>query len=392
MAIYIEADVSSKRLTQINDIRVIKMEIQLTNNRYETLPFTYFLVDRELKILSASEVAFSQFHHIDHFLNIVEIESRSKAVRFLLEAPSIQRFELILKTKMNPSSVFDVYVQYEGKDHIHLFCLNKDEELKMVQQEIQRLEQQLLSANLLLVEKKAELENSLQEVSDLVMKNENLATVGKLAASIAHEIRNPLTTVKGFIQLLKPYLTDVGKGEYVDIAIDELNRANDIIYEFLNASKPSNPVKERVLLSKLLSDVMLLCESESILQNCKITYKPSKQDVLVYLDVKQLKQVLINLLKNAMDAIDEIPNKNEGHIHIYTKQFAQSVEIYIEDNGKGIEEEVIPRLFVPFFTTKSKGTGIGLAVCAKIIEAHAGKIEVDSNVGKGTTFKIVLPL
>ncbi|MBM7702123.1 ATP-binding protein [Metabacillus iocasae] len=367
------------------------MEMQAVFNRYETIPFSYFLLDRNLDILSVSKHTLKQFYEVEHFLDLIDIGSQRKARKFLLETPSLYKIELNLRTKSNPYSLFDVYTQYE-QDHIHLFCINKDDDLREIQNVMRTLELDLMNSNMLLVEKKAELEKALQEIREAAIKNDNLATVGKLAASIAHEIRNPLTTVKGFIQLLKPHLVAIGKEEYADIAIDEINRANDIIYEFLNASKPSPPIKQTISLSKIINDIVLLYEGEATMNNCVLSYKATKHDVLINIDVKQVKQVLLNVIKNAIDAILESSNKQNGQVFLYTFQCDRYIEIYIQDNGKGMDEKVIQKLFMPFFTTKEKGTGIGLSVCHKIIEAHDGKIEVESHVGKGSIFKITLPL
>ncbi|WP_162596020.1 ATP-binding protein [Bacillus sp. CGMCC 1.16541] len=367
------------------------MEMQAIFNRYETIPFSYFLLDKNLDVVSVSKHTLKHFHRAEHFLDLVDMGSQRKARRFLLETPSLYKIELNLYTKTNPFSLFDVYAQYE-QDYIHLFCINKDDDLREIQKVMRALELDLMNSNMLLVEKKAELEKALQEIREAAIKNDNLATVGKLAASIAHEIRNPLTTVKGFIQLLKPHLVAMGKEEYANIAIDEIDRANDIIYEFLNASKPSPPMKQTISLSKLLNDIVLLYEGEAIMNNCLLSYESTKHDVLISVDVKQIKQVLLNVIKNAIDAILESHNKQHGQVMLYTIQHDRHVTIYIQDNGKGMSEEVIQKLFMPFFTTKAKGTGIGLSVCAKIIEAHEGEIEVESVDGKGSTFKITLPL
>ncbi len=135
--------------------------------------------------------------------------------------------------------------------------------------------------------------------------SDQLATMGQLAAGIAHEIRNPLTTVKGFIQLIKPYLSEIGKEEYAAIAIDEIDRANEIIYEFLNAAKPSQNKKQLISVNKLIKDIIILFESEAILKDLEMETIYHCEDAKLYIDIKQIKQVLVNIIKNAIEAIEE---------------------------------------------------------------------------------------
>jgi signal transduction histidine kinase len=357
----------------------------------KVLPFPYFLVDQELKILQASNSVHHFFPTIGNFLEVVDSGSIEKARRFILETPSIHKVELNLHTIEKPFALHDVYVHYETPQRIHSFCINKEEQIDRIKDLVSELEETLININFSLLEKKMSLEHSLEKVKQAALEHDNLVTVGKLAASVAHEIRNPLTSVRGFVQLLRPYLIDIGKEEYADIAISELDRANDIIYEFLNASKPSKPAVERVLLNDIIDEVLLLSESESILNNCQLNYAKPNIAFLIYADAKQLKQVLLNLIKNAMDAIVESAKQSAGIISIEVINFQHYVEIVVADNGIGIPEENMVKLFTPFFTTKEKGTGVGLAVCKRIIAEHKGSITVESRYGEGTKFKVVLP-
>lgn len=231
-----------------------------------------------------------------------------------------------------------------------------------------------------------------KQIEQTALQNDKLAMLGKIAAAIAHEIRNPLTSIRGFIQLLRPYLLQVGKEEYARIILTEIDRANDIIYEFLNSSKPSAPMKQSVSINSLIKEVVLLTESESLLRNCEISAECHAKDLFVSIDVKQVKQVILNIIKNALDAIEEIQLERRGRIEVIGRSDGKYAEIRIKDNGKGMDKGTMSRLFDPFFTTKQLGTGLGLSVSYRIIRNHGGAIRVDSQAGVGTEFMIYLPL
>lgn len=239
---------------------------------------------------------------------------------------------------------------------------------------------------------------SVKDVSDFkqieqsAMQNDKLAMLGKIAAAIAHEIRNPLTAIRGFIQLLTPYLAEIGKEDYARIILSEIDRANHIIYEFLNSSKPSAPTKQRISVAMLLREMILLTESEANMKGCELVCEIADADMAVAIDVKQIKQVLLNIVKNAMDAIQETGDGRKGWIGVSARRDKRYALISIRDNGKGMERSTINRLFDPFFSTKKEGTGLGLSVSYRIIRNHGGMIRVESTPGEGTEFSIYLPL
>jgi signal transduction histidine kinase len=240
---------------------------------------------------------------------------------------------------------------------------------------------------------------SIKDVSDYkkieqtAYQNDKLAMLGKISAAIAHEIRNPLTAIRGFIQLLRPHLIQLGKDEYARIILAEIDRANDIIYEFLNSSKPSSPLKSVVDVSKLLKEVVLLTESEALMKNCGIILNLQEDFTMnVSIDSKQIKQVLLNIIKNSLEAVEELESKRQGVINISTELEGDQVKITIQDNGNGMDKAIVNKLFAPFFTTKDKGTGLGLSVSYRIIKNHRGSIGVSSTKGIGTAFVITLPI
>jgi PAS domain S-box-containing protein len=234
-----------------------------------------------------------------------------------------------------------------------------------------------------------------KQIEQTAYHNDKLAMLGKISAAIAHEIRNPLTSIRGFIQLLRPHLIQLGRDEYARIILNEIDRANDIIHEFLNSSKPSVIQRSIIHVPSLLSEVTLLTESEALMKGCTIELilPEHNQTMNVSIDAKQIKQVLLNMIKNAMEAIDEVITANhEGHIVISVVTEGKYAKIIIKDNGKGIEKSVLGQMFDPFFTTKEHGTGLGLSLSHRIIRNHLGDITASSIIGLGTTFEITLPL
>jgi signal transduction histidine kinase len=280
----------------------------------------------------------------------------------------------------------------QEQNAIYIICLLKYQDLASVDQKILQLENQALELSRLLGERERELATTIKAMKDLSLKYDNLSSVKRLAASVAHEIRNPLTTVRGFMQLMKPLLEDSGKSSYADVAIGEIDRANKIIYEFLNASKSPTLSKEYLSLHNVIQDIVMLCQSEAVLSNVELTFIPSSKEVMVWMDGKQIKQVLLNLIQNALQAINESLTERSGKITIRTCLAEETVSVLVEDNGQGMTEDVMQNLFKPFYTTKKEGNGIGLAVCSEIVKSHHGTIQVESQLGQGSTFCLTFPL
>ncbi|TKC19252.1 two-component system sensor histidine kinase NtrB [Robertmurraya kyonggiensis] len=226
-----------------------------------------------------------------------------------------------------------------------------------------------------------------KEFDEMSLQTSYLANVGQLAAGIAHEIRNPLTTIKGFIQLMKPYLVEIEKEEYAKIALEEIERANTILYEFLNAAKPHVNAAKQVEVNRLVKEIAILFEGEAHLKNISICTKLAPENPSLFLEEHQLKQVLVNLVKNAFEAVPA----TGGEIGLNTEVRNELVLIRIEDNGCGMSDETVRRIFTPFYTTKATGTGLGLSVCNDIIHQLGGEIEIKSQPGVGTDLLIYLP-
>lgn len=225
-----------------------------------------------------------------------------------------------------------------------------------------------------------------KQSEELLRKTEKLFLIGQLAAGIAHEIRNPLTVLKGFIQFFRPQLKM--HEDIVNLMLDELERINYIVSELLILSKPQPLEVKKVPLHKILEHVITLLGSEAALRNIQIIKEYTDDAIYIECDENQMKQVIINILKNAMEAISD-----HGEIRIATKVLAgKEVLISLTDNGCGIPEDFIAKLGEPFFTTKEKGTGLGLMISHKIIKEHGGTMNFISKLFEGTTVEIKLPI
>ncbi|WHY00050.1 ATP-binding protein [Neobacillus sp. DY30] len=223
-----------------------------------------------------------------------------------------------------------------------------------------------------------------EQTEQLLQKSEKLALLGQMAAGIAHEIRNPLTSIKGFIQLFK---TATHKEEYYDIVLSELDRINDIVGEFLLLAKPTAAVFTEKDVKLLIKDVVTLINTQSILNNVQIFVEFECDLPMISCEENQLKQVFLNLLKNAIEAM---PSGGNIDVRVKVKEEGK-ISIKIIDQGIGIPKDRIPTLGEPFYTTKEKGTGLGLMTCYKIIESHNGQLIIDSTVNEGTTIEVILP-
>ncbi len=223
-------------------------------------------------------------------------------------------------------------------------------------------------------------------MEEQLKKSDTLNVVGELAAGIAHEIRNPMTALKGFIQLLEGSLN----GEfstYFQVISSELQRIETIITDFLILAKPQAVSYQVKQVNTIIADTLELLSAQASMHNIQFHANFSSIPA-IHCESNQLKQVFINLIKNAIEAMPA-----GGFIDISTELFFDShVLIAIQDYGSGIPETVLDKLGEPFYTTKEKGTGLGLMVTYKIIEEHAGWIEVASEEGKGTLFQIYLPI
>jgi PAS domain S-box-containing protein len=226
-----------------------------------------------------------------------------------------------------------------------------------------------------------------QTSEQLLIRSEKLSVVGQLAAGVAHEIRNPLTALKGFTQLL--YQTSNSPNQrYYEIMLAELERINYIVGEFMLLSKPHQWQQlSSHDLRKVLDFIIPIIESQAIIHNVELQVEPGPELPPVRCDANQIKQVFVNLMKNSIEAMPQ-----GGKITIrFDLDVKDQVIVTIEDTGSGIPEEILKRLGEPFFSTKESGTGLGLMVCYKIIQSHGGALTIGNRPDNGTIVRISMP-
>ncbi|WP_144450481.1 ATP-binding protein [Halalkalibacter nanhaiisediminis] len=216
---------------------------------------------------------------------------------------------------------------------------------------------------------------------------EKLKTVSEIAASISHEVRNPLTVTKGFIQLMRdPDLTEKQKELYINFSLEELDRAERTITDYLTFAKPSLHNIEILDVNKEIDYIIKVVNPFALLNNVHIDVQKD-DDLSIVGEGEKLHQCLINIIKNGIESMPE-----GGKMSIHLKEKNGKAAISIRDTGVGMNEEQIERLGTPFYTTKDKGTGLGTMVVYSIIKAMRGDIKVESEVGKGTCFILSFPL
>jgi two-component system sporulation sensor kinase A len=223
-----------------------------------------------------------------------------------------------------------------------------------------------------------------KKTEEKLQQAEKLSVVGQLAAGIAHEIRNPLTAIKGFSQLMKNSNDD----NFITVILSELDRIENIVSDLLVLAKPQavNEIQETDL-NELILSVITLLNTEAILHSIEIKKDIPHGALKVECEVDKIKQVLINIIKNAIEAM-----KTGGEIAVQAVVLPNNeIKLSITDQGNGIPEDRLPKLGEPFYSTKEKGTGLGLMICNKIIKNHKGKMNISSKVNEGTIVDIILP-
>jgi len=240
----------------------------------------------------------------------------------------------------------------------------------------------------------APLQVKLVESQVLVERQEKLASLGMLAAGVAHEIRNPLTALKAWLFIQRKHLAP-GTPEFEDAQVigNEISRLERIVHDFLLFARPSEPRLESVPADQPLREIETLMRPQLAAARIRLSVEDSPP-ARIRIDTGQIKQVLINLVQNAADSID-----HDGSITLRVRtesrrladRMTETAILEVADTGQGIPPEAEKRLFDPFFTTKASGTGLGLSIAARILEKHGGALQYQTQLHRGTTFGIVLP-
>jgi two-component system sensor histidine kinase HydH len=228
-----------------------------------------------------------------------------------------------------------------------------------------------------------------RRLQDEIRRKEKLAAIGGLAAGVAHEIRNPLSSIKGIASYYKSKFEDGSEDkEMAGVMIEEVDRLSRVISELLEFARPTKLNRKKSDINELLKHSALLVEQEAAAKKVDIHLNLTSDSIEADVDPDRLTQCFLNLFLNALQAME-----SGGRLTVSSSTGANgNVVIDIKDNGSGISTEDLSKIFDPYFTTKPKGTGLGLAIVHKIIEAHQGQIKVRSTIGQGTVFSIALPL
>lgn len=232
----------------------------------------------------------------------------------------------------------------------------------------------------------------LSEVRSLrkeIARSQRLASVGRLAAGVSHEIRNPLSSIKGFATYFKERYHDVPENQQIsNLMIQEVDRLNRVVGQLHEFARPIKISKKSVQIKSFIENSLKLIERQAKESNIKIQTSFSTEIDDVFVDPDRINQVLLNLYLNAIESME-----NEGSLSITLADTVQKdgIEIRISDTGKGISKDDLAHIFDPYFTTKVSGTGLGLAIVHNILEAHNGKIKVESQLDQGTTVTVLLP-
>jgi two-component system NtrC family sensor kinase len=230
----------------------------------------------------------------------------------------------------------------------------------------------------------------LKKIHGQLFRSEKLASLGKLAAGVAHEINNPLTGVLTNSSLLLEDLEDGDpKKDDVQVIVNETIRCREIVKRLLDFARQTKPLKKQTNINSLIENIVLLVRNQTSFRNINIERNLSENIPEIMADSDQIQQVFINFILNASDAM---PKGGTLNIDSRIMENGEFIEIRFTDNGTGISEENKNRIFDPFFTTKESGTGLGLSITYGIVEQHGGTIHVESELGKGTTFIVQLPI
>lgn len=244
--------------------------------------------------------------------------------------------------------------------------------------ELQKLHRELEQQTFLLVEKE-----------EMLRRADRLSALGALSAGIAHEIRNPLASIKGTAEILQEdFPPPHQKYEFLQILIKEVERLNKVVENFLSFARPQSPDLGPCDVNTVIKSVLELVKHPAHKTGVSISTSFDTQGPDLVADAEQLKQAFLNIILNALQAMPQ-----GGELNIITVHKAPWVEIYFQDQGPGIPAQDLDKIFNPFYTTKGEGTGLGLAITHRIIvENHGGQIEVESEEGEGTRFIVRLPL
>ncbi len=228
-------------------------------------------------------------------------------------------------------------------------------------------------------------------MEDKLQSAEKLSALGRMAASIAHEVRNPLASMSGSVQILKDSLAlQDDDRRLMDIVLEETRRLNHLVGNFLDYARPPGPQFEDVDLRTVVLETVEFLGSSAEMDGVQLQSSVPDKPVILSVDPSQMRQILINMIKNSVEAVNGAGKVAVG-LDLETGDMGPRTVLYVSDEGKGIPDDILPEIFEPFKTTKEKGTGLGLAIVYQLVLNHQATIDVETREGKGTTFSIYLP-
>ncbi|MBM7854672.1 PAS domain S-box-containing protein [Desulfohalotomaculum tongense] len=364
---------------QLNGVLIIFRDLSLEQEVERLQLFTNAFIDSTSSIILA----------VDHERKLTIVNRRAEEVLQIDAQKSIgKNIEEVIPHWPEEDRLITKSLQY-GKGY----------RLREVNVEINGEKRVFLSSSELLHSKDGQFLGAIEVLDDItelkrqqkmLFHQQKLAEVGQIAAGLVHEIKNPITTISGFTELIRAKLTKEQKKEaqYLDIISSELERVRQILYSYLQLASPRSPKLAVLSLNNIIKDISLLLDGHAKIHNISIVNQLDDELPRCSVDSNQIKQVLLNLGQNAIHAME-----NGGRLvfrTVYLPDLKQ-VRIDIEDNGTGMDEEQLEKLGTPFFTTKEDGTGLGISVSYSIIAKHNGYVDVYSKPGEGTRFSIFLP-
>jgi two-component system sensor histidine kinase HydH len=348
--------------SQVTKDALENMELY-TDNVIHSMPAGLISIDTERRIVTANSTALEIFAHS-------ETDMRGKTLQQL----------------MGPEECSLAPLLRAGKEFIDqpIDCLRQDGEtvpLKVSASNLRDREGNLRGMVLILRDQR-----EIKAMEDALERSRRHAALGQMAAGVAHEIRNPLGTLRGFAQYFsRNAKQDAQAKEYADLMVGEVDRLNRTVSALLQFSRPRDPEIIKIDFSTIAQKSLTFVQEEADNKQIDLKLQHPEPGLCLYADPDLLQQVLLNLLQNSMSATDA-----GGSIFLGGK-ITEDIRLWVRDTGKGISNDEQAKMFDPFYTTKKDGTGLGLAVVQQIVEQHHGRIEVDSQPGQGTCITIILP-
>ncbi|MCQ6559542.1 two-component system sensor histidine kinase NtrB [Paenibacillus mendelii] len=357
---FIEKQHLQKKLETISDN--YRIEVQKMQQFIDKMPLGVLFIDQNGKISHINEMAIVTLQHKVSGKEREELLGKPYTV--LDDGMEHASVSKQLHQALNGNQTSSEYIHEQGKIYMQTGISVRDMENNNI------IGAAIISHDI----------SELNRLRDEVGRMERLSLVGQMAASITHEIRNPMAVIRGFVQLMRERSPE-HQQEYFRIVMEELDRANGIINDFLSLAQNRIIEKESCSLHDIINDLMPLLLADSNMRGQTIELELDEYMPRMMLNAKEMKQLILNLARNGMEAMD-----HTGVLKVYTSVTNDHVELRVTDNGCGIPTEQQERLFEPFYTTKARGTGLGLPLCLSIVERHGGQIRVESTEGIGTAF------